>query len=240
MQEVRKTRLRKIYMETLKNRVAEVDPAIEKIVIEVGECHVKSYECKLRIPEIFDLLDPEKAEFDLEESLPTLRALIQDYLKKRDDNNRQELMATLRKELDLNASIDPFSLAVGTYFLCNHCKYAYKCQEAIRHVCRTYGEWSLVKPDWMSSDYFDTILSFFPVSSRITGSYQLMWSAENFRPSFARAATVIKACGFDVKTATVKDLDDAKNLRLICLNHINKRNSKLEYAPVMTWRTAVR
>ena len=201
---------------------------------------MKSYECKLRIPEIFDLLDPEKAEFDLEESLPTLRALIQDYLKKRDDNNRQELMATLRKELDLNASIDPFSLAVGTYFLCNHCKYAFKCQEAIRHVCRTYGQWSLVKPDWMSSDYFDTILSFFPANSRITGQYQLMWSAENFRPSFARAATVIKACGFDVKTATVKDLDDAKNLRLICLNHINKRNSKLEYAPVMTWRTAVR
>ena len=75
---------------------------------------MKSYECKLRIPEIFDLLDPEKAEFDLEESLPTLRALIQDYPKKRDDNNRQELMATLRKELDLNGSIDPFSLAVGT------------------------------------------------------------------------------------------------------------------------------
>ena len=230
-------------MGTLRKRVAEVNAAIQKIVVEVGNCHVISYECKLRIPGIFDLVNPEKPEFDLEESLPALRALIQDYLKKRDDNNRKELMVALREELDLNASADPFSLAVGTCFLCNHCDHAFKCQEAIRHVCSRYKECTRIKPDWMSSDYFDIIVSFLPIARdswgyRIDG--QLIWSVENFRSSFARVASVVKACGFDVKTATVKDLDNSKSLRLRCLNHKNKEDTKLEYAPIMTWRTAVK
>lgn len=243
MQEVRKTRLHKIYVNTLKKRVVEVNAAIQKIVAEVGQCRVTPYECKLRIPEIFDLVDPEKTEFDLEESLPTLRALIQDYLKKRDDNNRQDLLVALRNELDLYASVDPFSLAVGTYFLCNYCDHAFKCQEAIRHVCSRHRKCPRTKPDWMSNEYFDAIVSSLPKDSwGYRTQDQLVWSVENFRPSFARVASAVKACGFDVKTATVQDLDNCKNLRLRCLNHKNKNktNAKFEYVPIMTWRTAVR
>ena len=62
-----------------------------------------------------------------------------------------------------------------------------------------------------------------------------MRSVDNFQPAFARVASVIEACGFDVKTATLTDLDADTNLRLTCLNHKHP-----EDVPIMTWKTAVR
>lgn len=235
MEKVRQDRLHDLAMKSLRARLIELGKTIQDIVSEIGQPDITPYECEISIPEIFDLinLDPAK-EFDLQNSRPALRILIQGYLQKRVQDALQQLAIALRHEYSLDGVVNPFSLAVGSYFRCVFCKYVFKCEEAVLHICRHRASSPRTKPDWMSDEYFHAVLECFPLELRKEGP-QIMWSVDNFQPAFARVAPVIEACGFNVKTATVKDLDAVKNLRLICINHKN-----LNYLPIMTWRTAVR
>jgi hypothetical protein len=44
-------------------------------------------------------------------------------------------------------------------------------------------------------------------------------------------AAVVKACGFDVKTVTIKEMDEL-DVRLQCTAHHS-------YVPILTWRAAI-
>ena len=232
MEEVRKYRLHEIDMKELGARLVALGEAIQEVVSEMGERYTTSFECEVRIPELFDLVDIKNG-FDIKHSRPVIRHLVRDYLRKRDQNALQDLADALRHEHGLDESVDPFSLAVGSYFRCVHCDFVFKCQEAIHHVCQYCTDYPRIKPDWMSDDYFNSILNCLPYGYLGEGR-QLMWSVDNFKHAFSQVVPVIEACGFDVKTATVEDLDADKDLRLICLNHKTSAD-----VPIMTWRTAV-
>ena len=234
MQQIREIRLHKIYMDTLKPRVASLEKAMKDVLAELEGHAVTCWECEARIPALFDIVNPEKKEFNLGDLHSTLRPLLQDYLRKRDDIARQELSSAIRRFHDLDKSVDPFALAVGSLFRCNSCAYVFSPQETIHHICREYS-YPRKKPGWMSRDYFDAICRCTPRwTVQLT---RLIWTVDDFTNSrsLGKASLAIKACGFDVKTATAKDLDEDKNLRLICLNH--KSDGDI---PIMTWRTAVR
>lgn len=240
MQQIRKIRLHKIYMDTLKPRVASLEKAMKDVLAEIEGHAVTCWECEARIPALFDIVNPEKKEFNLGDLHSTLRPLIQDYLGKRYDIARQELSSTLRRFHDLDESADPFSLAVGSLFRCNGCNCVFSPQETIHHICRENRSnlYPRKKPEWMSSDYFDAICSCTP--PWVVQIHRLIWNVDDFTSlgSLGKASRAITACGFNVKTATAKDLDEDKNLRLICINH--KIDKYDEYVPIMTWRTAVR
>ncbi|KAI0088492.1 hypothetical protein BDY19DRAFT_947867 [Irpex rosettiformis] len=238
VQEIRDKRLREIYIESLPNRVYKLGKVIKAVVGEIDRCELTSQECELRIPELFDMVGPNKEDFEVEDLQPTVRTLVVDYLGKRDSIAQRELTAALRKECGLDDSVDPFSLAVGSCFRCAQCNHAFNLGGAVRHVCRSNWKYPLGKPEWMSGDYFRAIRDSLEEDGYRLDD-QFMWCVENFRPTFSQAIVVIRACGFDVKTATVKDLDEEKNLRLLCTNHRTWNDYKIEYAPIMNWRTAV-
>ncbi|KAI0088493.1 hypothetical protein BDY19DRAFT_947876 [Irpex rosettiformis] len=237
VQEIRDKRLREIYIESLPNRVYKLGKAIKAVVDGIDRCELTPQECELRIPELFDMVGPNKEDFDVEDLQPTVRTLVVDYLSKRDGVARRELMVALREECGLDDSVDPFSLAVGSCFRCAQCNHAFNLGEAVRHVCRSNWKYPLDKPEGMSNDYFRTVRDSLEEDGYGLDN-QFMWCVENFRPTLKQAVAVIRACGFDVKTATVKDLDGGKDLRLLCTNHRTWNNYKIEYAPIMNWRTA--
>lgn len=210
-----------------------LEGAIQEILSEMAAYNMTSYECEMRISELSDLVDLKK-DFDLERLRPALRNLIQDYLRKQDQIVLQELFIALQREFDLDDCVDPFSLAIESYFHCYFCGCTFNRQQTVRHICRNHAVHSPVKPEWASDVYFDAVVCCLPVEHQLLGP-QIMWSVDNFQPAFARIASVIKACGFDVKTATITGLDADTNLRLTCLNHKHPADIS-----IMTWRTAVR
>ncbi|KAI0088495.1 hypothetical protein BDY19DRAFT_1089893 [Irpex rosettiformis] len=238
MQEIRDKRLHEIYMATLQSRVEELGKVIAAIAPDICKYRLTPPECELCIPEIFAMVDPKKEDFNVEDLRPALRTLMIDYLGKRDGYAQQELMTALRKEFGLSDAIDPFWLAVGSHFRCAQCNRVYGLGMAVRHNCQHSWDYPLNKPEWMSDDYFAVIREYIKKSSYYGNGPQFMWLVENFRATFAHAAATIEDCGFDVKTATVKDLDEDKNLRLLCTNHKTRKGDKIEYAPIMKWRTA--
>ena len=232
MQQIRKIRLHDIYMQTLKIRVSSLESLIKDII---SWRNVTCWECEVRIPELFELVDPEKEELEFNTLRSTLKSLIKDYLEKREDIARQELSSAVRRIARLDESVDPFSLAMGSFFRCAGCDLVFKPQEAIRHVCGERYSRPRVKPDWMPDAYFDAILKLLPpcIEQR-----RLIWNVGDFLGSLSQAARAIKACGFDFRTATLEDLDNVKDLRLVCLKHMDCDENR-QYVPVMTWRTAV-
>ena len=83
----------------------------------------------------------------------------------------------------------------------------------------------------MSADYLAMICKF----ATIVAYQQQVWTMDVFRSQFKNIANVIRACGFNPKSATVEVLDRDESLRVICKNHL----AQSKYIPVMTWRTAV-
>lgn len=206
--------------------------------------------------------------FNVEELRPTVEALIHDYFDTRQAKAEQALATALRETFNLDKSVDPFTLAVGTYFSCTECARVYTLPNVLYHRCSTYRHptrlsqpahpnphskaakeaaiehWKFrFKPEWMPKDYFTAIKGASERGATLDfedGRRPWMWCVHPFRAGWTQFAKVIGACGLDVKSATVEDLDGMKveggEMRLICTCHVDRKN---KYVPVISWRTAV-
>lgn len=174
-------------------------------------------------PSVADMIDPEVAEFDADGLANHLCEEIPSYIKKREEDTRGLLEDALRQRFDLDASCDPFSLAIGTWFCCCRCGTMETLQSITAHRCSHARIPD--KPEGMANDYYVTALE---------ASYydDWVWSPAYLDLKFDKQAAIIEMCGFDVKTVTAKDLDQAE-VRVRSAYHDDGR------VAIMTWRGAV-
>ncbi|KAI0085153.1 hypothetical protein BDY19DRAFT_458558 [Irpex rosettiformis] len=233
MKEIRDKRLWEIYMDTLDSRIRRMKIVLKEVIQDIKGCDVSPRELLFRSIKFRDIIGPENKEFDDEALRPTFRVLILDYLEMREREAREALADMIRQETDLKESADPFSLAIGSHFTCSSCNGVFQLHNAVRHACNFTYTWTtpVPKPEWMTNDYYAVVRESFSSAEQYG---QPVWSVEVYRSQFHNVASVIKACGFDIQTATVKDLDKDKGVRLICTSHLEK----YKYIPVMNWRAA--
>lgn len=184
------------------------------------------------IPEVYNQILIGAPEVDV----PNLRRFLEDfmptYLKKRDMEAKNWFIKHTRKRLQLAKSVDPFKLALAARFTCPHCHMSQLLSHALHHLCHSRFV-SQPQPDWMSKDDYKFIKLAF---SRLYWSYNIPMPTNILTADGTKQTEdVIKACGFDVKTATADELDKA-NVRLQCRSD----SSEGPGTPIMNWRTAVR
>ncbi|KAI0088544.1 hypothetical protein BDY19DRAFT_993936 [Irpex rosettiformis] len=210
--------------EILIPRLKILERTLEDVVRPLNPCKFSVLEAASCIPEIYHRLNPTVTEFDDEELRHFLQEFIPQYLEQRTTNAKESYIKETRERLGLSASADPFDLAFTTYFVCPQCRQNFAPPHVFYHQCHSYEP---DKPEWMSQHYYDILNNscfgiircrFWPAS---------ILSAESTK----QAETVIEACGFDVRTATAAELDDA-DVRILCTQSVSRGT------PIMNWRTA--
>ncbi|KAI0698460.1 hypothetical protein BC835DRAFT_653701 [Cytidiella melzeri] len=220
MQSVRENRLTEDHRERLTRRLHIMRELVERIVPRNHKSSLSCREIALYIPEVWRMLDRTAAEFDTEEFQRVLQVSIPEYLEKRTQDTRKFFEDTIKKELGIDGSADPWKLAATAWFNCD-CLLAMPFEHVLHHMCGAICSPPLRRPEGMSIDCFKSILNIF---------WNRVWDVDRFRATFERMKLVIEACGMDVKTATVEDMD-RPDIRLAC--------SHSHFTTIMTWRTAV-
>jgi hypothetical protein len=179
-------------------------------------------EVAIRIPQVYQQLDPELDEFDIKQLREMLQNLIPQYIEKRGE----ELAEMIRDELYLDPTCDIFTLAVSNTLACSYCDKHMSIRCAMQHAC---GHIPPDPPEDMREADYAAIVAF----GELPWHRAPTWSVDNYRSGLKKSATIIRTCGFDAKTATVDELDRS-NPRLQCFRY--QPNGIIV---VMTWRTAV-
>ncbi|KAI0738744.1 hypothetical protein BC629DRAFT_322455 [Irpex lacteus] len=235
---------------TLSKRFEALHSVVKRIVAGIPELKlVSALEVALHVPGVEKLLsakpttDPDA--FDIQKLQRFLQKAIPTYIESRDNETKEALVNLVRESCDLDPSCDPLSLrlAVGSLHICSAqgrvgcINVARTIPHALRHQCPAScsTEHYLPLPEGVSETYY--------AEARKTFSKQVVWIPRAFAsPTYsdaARAITVtakvVSLCGFDVKTATVEDLDRA-DVR-VCRRHGSI--DQCQWVAIMPWRTAV-
>ncbi|KAI0089520.1 hypothetical protein BDY19DRAFT_108541 [Irpex rosettiformis] len=231
MLEIRPKRLHDLYIYTLRNRLTVTNKLIQEIVSEMQDVQLTPREIAISSRKFYDLVDPQNEGFNVGDMRVTLQLLVQNYLEEREGHARKALLDMIREETGLKGSSDPFSLAIGSYFTCFLCRQVFACRNAAHHTCQ--HPWGTTPPlqEWMLGDYYYIVEDWFSSNP----GYQEVWDAEIFRARLKPTAEAIKACGFDLNTATVEDLDKDSDLRFVFTDCLRV----LQCIPIMNWKTAV-
>lgn len=182
-------------------------------------------EIALFVPEVYRSITPDEPNFNVE----GLHAPIKDYLEMRSQKARELLRDLILRECNVDESCDPFSLAVGSLFVCLDCRFrdALSLERAVDHRCDRHR--TVKRPRGMSVEIYDYI----DAGASTTGAS--VWREDWYHRSISILSGVVKACGLDPGVATTQDLDRA-DVRLRCASHDHQSSDP---RPIMTWRTAV-
>lgn len=213
--------------EILKDRLRRIQAPVNDIVHNIPGLTLHTREVATCIPEVVKALDPSVVRFSDWSLQHNLRDWIPTYLEKRYRDARRSLANLLREYCSLHPSTDPFSLAVGSIFICTRCNTARTLFYAVRHHCGTGQDDTLTRPDSCPEEYYLTVQSTF--------SSETSWHESLYKPGLERLVAVIKACGLDPKTATVKALDQAD----VLLRLVREVSLTQTSMGIMNWRTAV-
>jgi hypothetical protein len=219
---IRERRLYNIRQQILDNRLEHLGRIVKKIQERRKYSNIQPLEVALRIQGVYEFIDPDVSEFDSREFQAYLDAAVEEYTEKRNSGIRDGIAKAIREKLDLPASSDLHSLAIGTWIRCSGCNQTHTIDSFLVHPCYTL-DIDIPKRQEMSDEYFEHVQRKF-ISS--------VWDSQSIDLFLDRQEEVIDVCGLDFKTATMEDLDRA-DTRLICTGHAGR------YNPVMSWRTAV-
>ncbi len=230
MEKRRADRLASRRKTTLTHRLESLRRFVKDQAGKFPHNQLSSLEIALCIPEVYQALDPNIQEFNVEKFFLTLHALVPQFVEDREERSRDILRSTLRKELALEESTDPFGLAVTMQLKCDRCGKSVTLDQIAQHGCtQHFPPPQHVLVAGMPVLDQEIIIHMFRWQSRAP-----FWISDLhcFRRSIKDAAAVVEACGFNANTTTVSSMDAAE-IMLTCRNHDL-------YAPVMKWREAVR
>lgn len=172
------------------------------------------------IPETSQLIDPDNPTFDPQD----LEVPIKNCLQTRAQQTLNSLREQIIQQCSLDESTDPFSLAVGSWFMCNSCCTIQSREQVGNHRghdCRS----DVPRPTHVSDEIYDIVKWKF---------HDRLWSTGWYNESIPVMPKIVEACGLDPKTATIDDLDRA-DVRLRWARDAHEPDWK----PIMTWRSAV-
>ncbi len=240
MEKTKEARFADARADIVVSRLKELRGLAEKSVSRVRGLTLKLREVAACIPEVAQVLDPKITHFDIDGLQQKLPVWISTYLQKRDKSAQDALAQMIKDKCDLDPLCDPFSLAVGTIFVCVECRTGRSLHLAIRHHCRTESQHTPVSANEEQKEYQRTVKSFCDKSH----FYEPFWHESAYAAGLARMVEIIRICGLDVKTATVEDLDKAGIVLQATPNpRWTRRNNDGTISwsiPIMQWRTAVR
>lgn len=223
MQKVRETRIRAERKEILQHRLEEMSEFANHLPLRIPGCSTSSIEIALCVPETSRLIDPDNPTFNPEDLEVPIRKLLQ----RRSQKAREKLRQRVIRDYGLDDSVDPFSLAVGSWFACLRypCRSIMSLEQALNHRCYC-GYNAMDKPEHVSYELYDVVRRC---------AEEPIWTTAWYSSIPEVMLKVVEACGLDPKTATVDDLDRADvRLRCVCYAH-----RTINWRPIMTWRVAV-
>lgn len=239
MEKTKEARFADARADIVVGRLKELRGLADKCVSRIRGLTLKLREVAACIPEVAQVLDPKISQFDIDGLRQKLPAWISTYLQKRDKSAQEALAQMIKDKCDLDPLCDPFSLAVGTIFVCVECRTGRPLHLAIRHHCRTESQHTPVSANEEQKEYQRTVKSFCDKSH----FYEPFWHESAYAAGLARMADIIRICGLDVKTATIEDLDKAGIVLQATPNpRWTRRNNDETISwsiPIMQWRTAV-
>ena len=134
---------------------------------------------------------------------------------------QQQLGAMIRETFELDKSVDPLSLAVGSLFICKQCGYSKPWPDVLSHSC---NHKSYVARDGDDEVYHKL------VHWHLEGS---KWRSVDYSVPKVLLGGIVALAGMDIKTTTIKEMDDSP-VRFTCDRHNDRSSVK-----VFSWRTAV-
>lgn len=239
----------------LTERFEDLNPVVKRIVAQAGipELTLSTLEVALHVPGLEKRLSTNLATnpeaFDIQKVQRFLEKAIPTYIEDR-GNKTKEALATLVRErcnLRVDSPCDPLSLAVASLHICVTDTQVGRntvqtLTRALCHQCPSACATVhfLTQPQGLSETYYSV--------ARQTFDKQIVWNPHNFASyhsasayTIIAAAKVVSLCGFDVKTATVEELDRA-DVQL-CRRHTNRNydgsKDQCQWVAIMPWRTAV-
>ena len=225
MEDVREERLRPIRRVILTERLKVLNECIDTLAPSLKPRQLSVLEVAYKIPAVIEILDPRNEEFDADALEQVLNTIIPTYLDDRAAYRRQALGNHIRNRLDLDASADPFTLAVASVLYCSSCQSDLSLAHALEHCCINSHHQVLTQPEDMTDDYWSALIEW--TQSRVIADPT--WRTYNL--GIYMVSGVIEDCGLNPKTASVDDMD-AVNVRFLCHRHPY-------YSPVMDWRATV-
>lgn len=223
MQKVRETRIRAERKEILQRRLEEMSEFANHLPLRIPGCSISSIEIALCVPETSRLIDPDNPTFNPEDLEVPIRKLLQ----RRSQKAREKLRQRVIRDYGLDDSVDPFSLAVGSWFACLRypCRSIMSLEQALNHRCYC-GYNAMDKPEHVSYELYDVVRRC---------AEEPIWTTAWYSSIPEVMLKVVEACGLEPKTATVDDLDRADvRLRCVCYAH-----RTINWRPIMAWRVAV-
>ncbi|KAI0681965.1 hypothetical protein BC835DRAFT_1531354 [Cytidiella melzeri] len=224
MHSVRINRLSADHTERVTQRLQTTSELLKEILPLHQRKSLSSREVVVKIPKVWQMLDTDAEEFDNEELRRVLQTLIPEYLEKRTQETRIFFETILREEFGIEASSDPWKLALTAFFNCG-CRQSMSFEHVLHHGCGYATTPCLSRPEGMSIECYNSIQTVY--------RYDWIWNVDAFSSTFHSMKRVIEVCGLDIKKATVDDLERPE-IRLS-----SPDPGRCNYTRIMTWRTAV-
>lgn len=231
MVKVQQSRLADARAAVVQFRLDAMKTMVQEVVSTITGLTLCTMEVALRIPEVVKILDPHVPTFDEDALRQNLKIWIHKYVENRDEYARRSLVALVREKCSLDPHCDPFSLAVGTIFICTNCATGRPLLHATRHHCPGASHHDTIHEE-DEGEYANAVWAAASQWYDAKG----IWSARTYEHGLTKLMKAIKCCGLDVKTATIEDLDQADVL-FQELPHGNAFPHR--FIPIMGWRAAV-
>ncbi|KAI0768923.1 hypothetical protein BC629DRAFT_805936 [Irpex lacteus] len=222
IQKVRNQRVTAERKEIIKHRLVELSEFVDNLPLRIPGLYISRIDTVHYIPETSQLIDPDNPTFDPQDLEVPIKNCLQ--------NRAQQTLNSLRKQIiqqcRLDESTNPFSLAVGSWFMCNLCRTIQSLEQVGNHMghdCRS----DVPQPTHVPDEIYDIVKWKF---------HDRLWSAGWYNESVPVMPKIVEACGLDPKTATIDDLDRAD----VRLRWARDAHQEPDWKPIMTWRSATR
>lgn len=222
MDDTRNRRIRVEHSQTLDKNLKLFDEAVAAIEPRV-DGKPSLLDVALGIPAVRETVDSYPNKSTTVESFDFLKTALPIFDAKFEEDAKEYLRDVVRKQIDIDVSVDPLDLAVGNFFVCSLCgTYSVTYRGVLAH-------WCMPRRMHPSGDIEDQYL--YKACRQLEGE---KWSPRDFHIDLALMQHLIALLGLDPKTATIKEMNDL-SVRLTCMKHNYKHQ-----VWVKDWRTMVR
>ncbi|KAI0341464.1 hypothetical protein BDW22DRAFT_1359036 [Trametopsis cervina] len=132
---IREERERRIRKETLERRLAALDRIVKEWSTRGLIRDVSATEILHGIPEVQDMLSSNKLDLSSQELENALQTLLPRYIETRLQEARKVVGQMISQELGLGPTIDPFSIAISSGFMCSYCSIGLPLHRIVGHIC---------------------------------------------------------------------------------------------------------
>lgn len=223
MEEVREKRLIHLRKTTFRDRLTIVEDMMRRVIPKFKLETPSALEVVVCIPEVDAVAGLLVQDFDPNALLDILERTLLDYMERRLQAARTYFGELVKKQINLDESVDPLSLAVGAWFVCQHCDTSHCFPAILGHHCSRRG------------DGEEDHVEFAILGSK--GRY-CIWRPKHFQTEVEILAPLVRTFDLDPRTATISDMD-AVDTRLRCTRHAKPGEHKIVIS-ALSWRSVVR